>query len=91
MLFISDRSFTATLCHYPMMSWPGMSKGGYMIYGHIHNNTDADYWPLIATRDQMLNAGVDINGFTPVTLDEMIENNRHFKDRSKDKMITLDN
>ena len=51
-----------------------------MIYGHIHNNTNADYWPLIAERDQMLNAGVDINGFSPVTLEELIENNRRFKD-----------
>jgi len=80
MLFIFDRNRTATLCHYPMMSWPGLSKGGYMIYGHIHNNTNADYWPLIAERDQMLNAGVDINGFSPVTLEELIENNRRFKD-----------
>ena len=40
----------------------------------------ADYWPLIAERDQMLNAGVDINGFSPVTLEELIENNRRFKD-----------
>ena len=51
-----------------------------MIYGHIHNNTGADYWPLIAARDQMLNAGVDINGFAPATLDELIENNRRFKE-----------
>ena len=79
MLFIFDAGHSATLCHYPMMSWPGMSKGGYMIYGHIHNNTNADYWPLIASRDQMLNAGVDINGFAPVTLDEMIKNNQWFK------------
>ena len=35
---------------------------------------------LIAARDQMLNAGVDINGFAPVTLDELIENNRRFKE-----------
>lgn len=51
-----------------------------MVYGHIHNNTNADYWPLIAARSQMLNAGVDINGFAPVTLDEMIEYNRRFKE-----------
>ena len=50
-----------------------------MIYGYIYNNTNADYWPLIASRDQMLNAGVDINGFAPVTLDEMIKNNQWFK------------
>lgn len=78
MLFITDNGRTATHCHYPMMSWPSMSRGGFMVFGHIHNNTNADYWPLIAARPQMLNAGVDINGFTPVTLDEMIENNRRF-------------
>jgi calcineurin-like phosphoesterase family protein len=82
MLFVNDHGQTATLCHCPMMSWPGMSKGGYMVYGHIHNNTDADYWPLIASRDLMLNAGVDINGFAPVTLSEMIENNRRFKENA---------
>ena len=89
MLSISDRSYTATLCHYPMMSWPDISTGGYMIYGHIHNNTDADYWPLLAMRDQMLNAGVDINGFEPVTLEEMINNNRHFKEQNKGGTATL--
>ena len=80
MLFICDAGHSATLCHYPMMSWPGMSKDGYMIYGHIHNNTNVDYWPLIASRNQMLNAGVDINGFAPVTLHEMIESNQRFKE-----------
>ena len=31
----------------------------------------------------MLNAGVDVNGFYPVTLDEMIQNNERFKARSE--------
>lgn len=82
MLFVTDRGRTATHCHYPMMSWPGMSKGGYMVYGHIHNNTDAVYWPLIASCELMLNAGTDINGFAPVTLEEMIDNNRRFKEKA---------
>ncbi len=43
MLFISDQNRTATLCHYLMMSWPGLSKDENMIYGHIYNNTNADY------------------------------------------------
>ena len=47
-----------------------------MVYGHIHNHTaDLDYWPYIAGKDHMLNAGVDINYFTPATLDELIKNN----------------
>ena len=58
-------------------SWPLVLTWGPV---YIHNNTNADYWPLIAVRDQMLYAGVDINGFAPVTLDELIENNRRFKE-----------
>ena len=51
----------------------------FMIHGHIHNDTKADFWPLIAARDNVLNAGADINDFMPVTFDEMLENNRRFK------------
>ena len=51
----------------------------YMIHGHIHNNTQTEFYPLIAAQKNILNAGVDINGFQPVTFDELIENNRDFK------------
>ncbi len=51
-----------------------------MIHGHIHANTDADFWPLLHVRDNVLNAGVDINGYQPVTFDELVENNRRFKE-----------
>ena len=51
----------------------------YMVHGHIHNDRRADYWPLLQCRDRVLNAGVDINGFKPVTFEEMLENNIRFK------------
>ena len=41
----------------------------YMVFGHIHGNTDADYWPLIQANERMLNAGVDVNHFEPVTFE----------------------
>lgn len=66
-----------TLCHYPMLSYP-QARRGYMIYGHIHNNTGDDYWPLIMRRSRMFNAGVDVNGFEPVTFDELVANNAAF-------------
>lgn len=66
-----------TLCHYPMLSYP-QARRGYMVYGHIHNNVRDDYWPLIARRSRMLNVGVDVNDFEPVTFDELVENNRAF-------------
>lgn len=34
---------------------------------------------MLCKRERVLNAGVDINGFTPATLEELIENNNRFK------------
>ncbi len=68
-----------TLCHYPLMAWDAMSRMGCMIHGHIHNNRNSDYWPLLQKRENALNASVDVNGFQPVTFDELAENNISFK------------
>lgn len=73
----------ATLCHYPMLSYP-QARRGYMIYGHIHNNTGDDYWPLIMRRGRLLNAGVDVNDFAPVTFDELLANNASFRRQHAD-------
>ncbi len=77
-LEISDSAHALTLCHYPMLTWKH-AKRSYMIHGHIHTDTRADFWPLICCRDNVLNAGVDVNGYRPVTFDELLENNRRFK------------
>lgn len=79
LLFVNDKTRIAILCHYPMMTWPGANKGAWMVYGHIHANTHMDFWPFILQNNHMVNAGVDVNNFEPVTLEEMIENNRRFK------------
>ncbi len=86
MIEISDNGRLCTLCHYPMMSWHHEKKA-YMIYGHIHNNTDIEYWQYIALKDRMLNAGVEVNNYMPVTLDELIINNRMFKDSLKGEKL----
>ena len=75
----SDGQHKIPGCHYPMMTWPSSGKNGYMVFGHIHANKDAGYWPMIAASPLMLNAGVDINGFAPVSFDEMETNNERFK------------
>lgn len=64
-----------TLCHYPMMSF----EGRYLIYGHIHNNRSDTYWPLLKTMDHALNAGVEVNGYRPVSFDELVANNAAFR------------
>lgn len=77
-LEIHDYKKFIVLSHYPMLSYNKQS-GGYMIHGHIHNDTLFDYWPVLVRRERILNAGVDINGFKPVTINELIENNKKYK------------
>lgn len=78
-LTVHQSDYQAVLCHYPMLSWPHLQRGAYMIYGHIHNNRDEDPCIAFGLSDKMLNAGVDVNRFEPVTLDEMIQNNKAFR------------
>jgi len=76
---INDGAHRITLCHYPMMTWNHIAKGSYMIHGHIHNNTDADYFKLIRNMPNILNAGVDVNGYYPVNFNTLLKNNEQFK------------
>ena len=86
---ISTGKHKITLCHYPLMSWNQIAKGSYMIHGHIHNNRDAIYFPLMREMPNLLNAGVEINNYRPVKFDELVKNNENFKAREDDKMIDL--
>lgn len=72
-----------TFCHYPMLEWRdsrkiGSHKLGYLIYGHIHNRVSPLYRPLFEIGNA-LNAGADINGYAPVTFEELQRNNELFK------------
>jgi len=69
-----------TLCHYPMMSF----EGDYLVYGHIHNNRNDTYWKLLKTMENALNAGVEVNGYQPVTFAELIANNIVFRETEND-------
>ena len=71
------------MCHYPIMEWSGYYHGWYMVYGHIHNTVGQPYWNLIVENEFMLNAGVEVNNYYPVTFDELIENNQIFKSEHK--------
>ena len=63
------------LCHYPKFKFNGI-----MIHGHIHNfRNQKSGWSTIKGNKFILNAGVDINNFRPVTLWELEDNNNVFK------------
>lgn len=80
-LEFSDGNNYLILSHYPMLSYHHeMRENAYMIHGHLHADTNIDFFPILRTRKHILNAGVDINNFTPVTLEELIKNNLKFKE-----------
>lgn len=75
-----------TLCHYPMLEWPGSryaaAETSFLIHGHIHNLTDTPVFAHIRQHQpHALNAGVEINDFAPVTFEELLENNRRWYGR----------
>ena len=82
MMELIDKNRKVVLCHYPMLIWPHMRGGSYMVFGHLHGNREHD--PVIRNglNPHMLNSCVEVNGYQPVTLDEMIENNRIFRQLS---------
>ena len=84
---ISDGKHKITLCHYPLMSWNHMAKGSYMIHGHIHNNRDAFYFQMLSQMPNLLNAGVEINDYRPVSFDDLVKNNEAFKSEHTKKEV----
>ncbi len=66
-----------TICHYPLLVWPG--NDSCMVFGHIHNQRDLPCCPFINAEPRLLNAGVELTGYSPVTLAGLIDCNRPYK------------
>lgn len=81
-LQITDGQVGCLLCHYPLLTYKH-EKRLLMIHGHLHSDTTDPFFHHLVENEKLLNAGVDINGYMPVTLEELIENNRIFKERYK--------
>jgi calcineurin-like phosphoesterase family protein len=60
---INDSGARVTLCHYPMITWPGARRGAIQLFGHVHGN-----WR--GSRNSV-NVGVDVWDFRPVTISEI--------------------
>jgi calcineurin-like phosphoesterase family protein len=52
------------LCHYPFRSWNGQHRGAINLHGHSHGRMK----PL----PRQFDVGVDVRGFRPVTLEELL-------------------
>lgn len=79
-----------TLCYYPLLEWNGSRRAknqqtsiSWLIHGHIHNSRDNGFEYIRDNLPCALNCGVDINGFEPVTFEELLINNNKWYGRSK--------
>ena len=59
---------SVVLCHYPFRSWRGMGKGWVNLHGHSHGK--------LKPQARQFDVGVDVWGFRPVMLDEILHNRR---------------
>ena len=84
LLEVNDGKHLLTLCHYPLLTWKDEAHS-YMIHGHLHNNTADDFFPLLAKRERVLNAGVELNGYRPVLFEELVQNNVIHKQKFLEK------
>lgn len=65
------------LCHYPMLTWNGARRGSIMLAGHTHSTIHN-----LNTECRRFDIGVDCYNFTPVSIDQIIEesNNKSIVD-----------
>jgi calcineurin-like phosphoesterase family protein len=59
------------LSHYPMVSWDSKNHGSIMLHGHCHGTLNRTITDLIG--DSIIDVGVDVWNYTPVSLDSIIE------------------
>ncbi len=78
MMYIQDGDKQICLCHFPIAEWNGYFRGTWHIYGHIHNRRNESY-EYMKNNAHALNAGCMINGYAPVSINELVRNNMIFK------------
>jgi len=61
---IETEGVSLVLCHYPFRSWHGMGKGWVDLHGHCHGR--------LKPQPRQFDVGVDVWGFRPVTLGEIL-------------------
>ena len=72
---ITVNQTTCCLTHYPLLNWEGRGIGVINLFGHMHNDDEESH--QIAFSRHGYNVGVAVNHYTPVSLDEVIENNTY--------------
>lgn len=75
------------LFHYPIENWDGKHHGSFMLHGHGHSDM------LTSLGLNRLDCGVDIIGYQPLTLDQIVEHikirNNNARSAVLDEMVKI--
>lgn len=77
---IMDRDKEICLCHEPQLIWDGQENGAWHIYGHVHGMLVDEYKQMRDVKNA-LNAGCMVNNYTPASFNELIRNNKEWKNK----------
>lgn len=80
MIKVNDNGTKIVLFHCPIVEWEGYYNGVLHFYGHVHNNFQNPTTRYAYEMPNAYNIGVDIIGFTPKTLGQILEIYAHRKD-----------
>ena len=72
-----DKNRKIWMSHYPLLE--ALPRGAWMLYGHVHNHRSIPAWDLLRNMDRALNCCVEVNGYMPVTFEELVANNERWK------------
>ena len=72
MKMIYDGKTQICLCHYPLVEWNGYYRNVLHFYGHVHNTYHNETTRYARDMKNAYNVGVDVIGFKPCTLNEII-------------------
>ena len=76
---VDDQHRRIWMCHYPLAEPP---KRTWALYGHVHNDANPEGfpgWPLVRSMEVALNCCVEVNGYMPVTFEELVANNERLR------------
>lgn len=63
LLEVKDTGHRLVLCHYPLLTWPGVRHGALQLFGHVHGN--------FRGFKGCVNVGVDLWTYAPASLSEI--------------------
>jgi calcineurin-like phosphoesterase family protein len=69
---VYEKDTPVILFHYPIQVWDRKHHGSIHLYGHVHSNKD-NHHPIVNDPTNAYNVGVDVRGFAPVSLGEILK------------------